>query len=187
MWSKTIPTDSSCYHDSGEVCYRNMLHIANYSKFELYLPHEHLRPLPAKLELFYLFDPCRAKNLTSDFSSITTKLYVVDRSSYYTFGGIFYFVTQLLNEFTKVHKSIQFQKGKFTSNTLVISYFDQNSQFLRKSQKSVFCHFLFKMGLKLTKLLKINFELLFGLKASSHMLRFLIFAIFCWLFEFHAK
>ena len=25
-----------------------------------------LRPLPAKLEQFYLFDPCRAKNLTFD-------------------------------------------------------------------------------------------------------------------------
>ena len=35
-----------------------------------------LRPLPAKLEHFCLFNPCRGKNLTSGFSSITTKLYV---------------------------------------------------------------------------------------------------------------
>ena len=41
-----------------------------------------LRPLPAKLEHYYLFDPCRAKNLTLTFSSITTKRYVVDRSNY---------------------------------------------------------------------------------------------------------
>ena len=27
-----------------------------------------LRPLPAKLEYFYLFDPCRAKNLTFDLT-----------------------------------------------------------------------------------------------------------------------
>ena len=27
-----------------------------------------LRPLPAKLDPFYLFDPCRAKNLTFDLS-----------------------------------------------------------------------------------------------------------------------
>ena len=39
-----------------------------------------LRPLPAKLEHFYLFDPCRAKNLT--FISITTKRYFVDKSKY---------------------------------------------------------------------------------------------------------
>ena len=41
-----------------------------------------LRPLPAKLDHFYLFDPCRARKLTFDLSSITTKRYVVNRSNY---------------------------------------------------------------------------------------------------------
>ena len=91
-----------------------------------------------------------------------------------TFGH-FYFVTSLLNKFIKVYKRIHFQKGHFTRNTLVMLNFDQNSQFLRKSQKTKtkttttsttkqtnkqkqkqktkknkkktrFCHFLFKMG-----------------------------------------
>ena len=78
--------------------------------------------------------------------------------------GHFYFVTLLLNKLKKVHKSIPFQKGNFTRNTLVMSNFDQNSQILRKShtqKKHIFCHFLFKMGLKLTKILNINFDLLF--------------------------
>ena len=64
-----------------------------------------------------------------------------------------------------------------------MSNFDQSSQFLRKSQKNtLFCHFLLKMVKKLTKILKIYFELLFGLKTSKQMLRFLIFAIFLLIF-----
>ena len=43
-----------------------MLHIANYSEFELYLPDEHFETTASKLDHFYLFDPCRAKQLTSD-------------------------------------------------------------------------------------------------------------------------
>ena len=67
-----------------------MLHIANYSEFELYLPDEHFETIASKIGPFYLFDPCRAKNnwpLT--FSSITTKRYVVDRSNY-TFSESLY-------------------------------------------------------------------------------------------------
>ena len=42
-----------------------------------------LRPLPVKLEHFYLFDPCRVKNLTFDlfFNNYET-VYAVDRSNY---------------------------------------------------------------------------------------------------------
>ena len=41
-----------------------------------------LRPLPAKLDHFYLFDPLEPKIWPLTFSSITTKRYVVDRSNY---------------------------------------------------------------------------------------------------------
>ena len=39
-------------------------HIANYSEFELYLQDEHFETIASKMEHFYLFDPCRATNLT---------------------------------------------------------------------------------------------------------------------------
>ena len=41
-----------------------------------------LRPLPAKLDHFYLFDPVEPKIWPFTFPSITTKRYVVDRSNY---------------------------------------------------------------------------------------------------------
>ena len=63
--------------------------------------------------------------------------------------GHFYFVTLILNEFIKIHKSIHFQKGIFTRNTLVMSYFDRNSQFLRKSQKTRFLPLFAQNGLKI--------------------------------------
>ena len=43
-----------------------MLHIANYSEFELYLPDKHFETIASIIGAFYLFDHCRAKNLTSD-------------------------------------------------------------------------------------------------------------------------
>ena len=43
-----------------------MLHITNYSEFKLYLPTSILSSLPEKLDHFYLFEPRRAKKLTSD-------------------------------------------------------------------------------------------------------------------------
>ena len=67
-----------------------------------------------------------------------------------TFGH-FYFVTQLLNEFKKVHKSIHFQKGNFTRNTVVMLNFDQNSQFLRKSPKTRFLPLFVQNGLEIDK------------------------------------
>ena len=45
-----------------------MLHIANYSEFELYLPDEHFETIASKIGSFYLFDPCRAKKLNFDLS-----------------------------------------------------------------------------------------------------------------------
>ena len=49
-------------------CYRNMLHIANYSEFELHLRDEHFETIAskAKLEHFHLFDTCKGKNVTFD-------------------------------------------------------------------------------------------------------------------------
>ena len=41
-----------------------MLHMANYSEFELYLQDEHFETIASKIGAFLLFDPCRAKNLT---------------------------------------------------------------------------------------------------------------------------
>ena len=35
-------------------CYRNMLHIANYSKFEMYLPDEHFETIASKIGAFLL-------------------------------------------------------------------------------------------------------------------------------------
>ena len=42
--------------------------MTNYSEFELLYIYRTiiLRPLPTKLEHFYLFDLCRTKNVTSD-------------------------------------------------------------------------------------------------------------------------
>ena len=50
-----------------------------------------------------------------------------------------------------MHKSIHFQIGNFTRNTLVMSYFDQNSQFLRKSQKTRFLSVFAQNGLNTDK------------------------------------
>ena len=44
-----------------------------------------LRPSPAKLEHFYLFNPLQSQNFDLFFNSITTKRYVVDRP-YYNFS-----------------------------------------------------------------------------------------------------
>ena len=45
-----------------------MLHIANYSEFELYLQDEHFETTASESGafVFNLFDPCRAKNVTFD-------------------------------------------------------------------------------------------------------------------------
>ena len=41
--------------------------MANYFDFLLlYLLDEHFETIASKIGAFYLFDPCRAKNLTSD-------------------------------------------------------------------------------------------------------------------------
>ena len=42
--------------------------MANYSDFSLYLLDKHFETIARKLDHFYLFDPCRAKNLTFDRS-----------------------------------------------------------------------------------------------------------------------
>ena len=36
------------------LCYRNMLHIANYSEFESYVPDEHFETIASKIGAFYL-------------------------------------------------------------------------------------------------------------------------------------
>ena len=54
------------YFLTAYPCYRNMLHIANYSEFELYLPDEYFETIASKIGPFGLFDPCRAKKMTSD-------------------------------------------------------------------------------------------------------------------------
>ena len=43
-----------------------MLHIVNYSEFELFLQDEHFETIASIIGAFYLFGPCRAKNLTFD-------------------------------------------------------------------------------------------------------------------------
>ena len=50
-----------------------MLQIANYSEFELYLLDEYFETIGSKIGAFYLFDPCRAKKLTSDLFFINYK------------------------------------------------------------------------------------------------------------------
>ena len=50
-------------------CYRNMLHIANYSEFVLYLPDENFETIASKIGSFLpVWLLYRAKNLTFDLS-----------------------------------------------------------------------------------------------------------------------
>ena len=59
-----------------------MLHIANYSEFELYLPDEHFETIASKIGIiFTCLTPVKPKNWPLTFSSITTKRYVADRSN----------------------------------------------------------------------------------------------------------
>ena len=43
-----------------------MLHIENYSELKLYLQDKHFQTTASNIGAFYMFDPCRAKNLTFD-------------------------------------------------------------------------------------------------------------------------
>ena len=64
-------------------CYRNMLHIANNSEFELYLLDKHFETIVNKIGSFLPVWPLQSQNIDLlTFSSITTKWYVVDRSNY---------------------------------------------------------------------------------------------------------
>ena len=58
QWTLTFSLESN----ANETCYiwQTILNLNCIYKTSI------LRPLPAKLEHFYLFDPCRAKNLTFD-------------------------------------------------------------------------------------------------------------------------
>ena len=49
-----------------------MLHIENYSEFELYLQNEHLETIASKIGAFYLFDPFRAKTFDLFFNKYKT-------------------------------------------------------------------------------------------------------------------
>ena len=53
-------------------------HIGNYSDINSIYKISILKPLSAKLEYFYIFDTCRAKNWPLTFLSITTKWYTID-------------------------------------------------------------------------------------------------------------
>ena len=77
-----------------------MLHIANYSEFEFYLPNEHFdETIASKIGSFLPFDPCRAKKLTSDLFFNNYERYVVDRSNYNYFSESLQeeFVSMVLN------------------------------------------------------------------------------------------
>ena len=60
--------------------------MANYSDFALYLLDEHFETIASKIGSFYLFDPCRAKNLTFDLSFYNYET-VHRRQGNYTFSG----------------------------------------------------------------------------------------------------
>ena len=51
---------------TAKPCYRNMLHIANYSKFEMYLPDEHFETIGQNLGIFTCLIPVEPKLLISD-------------------------------------------------------------------------------------------------------------------------
>ena len=80
----------------------------------------------------------------------------------------------------KVHKSIHFHKENFTRNTLVMSNFDQNSQFLRKTQKTRFLPLFVRNWLKIDKNSKNKFRIAFWTQntlldvAISHFCDFLL-------------
>ena len=60
-----------------------MLHIANYSEFELYVQDEHFETIARKIEIFFTcLTSVEPKIWPLTFSSISKKRYVVDRSNY---------------------------------------------------------------------------------------------------------